>query len=308
LDGNVGRLLRESMERFTGGRRVPADPARSVVRQHRRRIVVLAAAACVAVGGTALGLAASGHQAGGSGAGTRGGTRPLHAYTVAYVLHRSAQAASQQHLVEYSRSVDLVAAARAVNLYELDWAYGIEFASSTGSQLREVIESGKLQAEYASTWGDGRLTSTAVEYQTQTWYQDSEPYAYTPAPTGCATASPSDFYAFLSWGLRCVRDLKIVGQARIDGVQTLEIVSVSHGPDSFSVEFWVNPQTYLPVRALLNSQDTFPAVDRVDEYTDYQWLAPTTANLAKLAIRIPAGFRWDRLQPQVYSCGFIACN
>jgi hypothetical protein len=307
LNRNIGRVLRETTKGFTGGVRAP-DPARSVVRRHRRRIVILAAVACLAVGGTAGGLAVAGLQAGGSGAATRGGTRPLHANTVAYVLGRSAQAASQQHLVEYSRSVDLIAAARALNLYELDWAYGIEFASSTGSQMREVIEAGKLQAQYASTWGDGRLTSTAVEYQTQTWYRSAQPYAYAPAPTGCATASPSDYYAFLGWGLRCARDLKIVGQARIDGVQTVEIVSAARGPDSVSLEFWVNPQTYLPVRAMLDSQDTFPAVDRVDEYTDYQWLAPTTANLAKLAIRIPAGFRWDRLQPQVYSCGFIACN
>jgi len=238
----------------------------------------------------------------------RGDTRPLHGYSVAYVLHRSAQAASQQQLVEYSRSTDLTGAARAANLYELSWAYGIESVSSTGMETRDVIDGGKLQAQYASRWGNGRLTTTAVEYQTRTWYQGSEPYAYTPAPTGCATPSPSDYYAFLGWGLRCVHDLKIAGRARVDGVQTLEIVSVAHGPDSVTLEFWVSPQTYLPVRALLDSQDTFPAVDRVDEYTDYEWLAPTTANLAKLALQIPAGFRRDQLQPVVSFCGFISCN
>jgi hypothetical protein len=307
MNMNGGRLLREGMERFTGDVRVPHGLVRRVVQRHRRRrMAILAAVACVAVGGIAGGLAAAGLRVA-PGVPASDGTRPAPAYTAAYVLRRSAQAASQQRLVEYSRTVDLTAAARATNLYELNWGYGIEGASSTGMDRREVIEAGKLQAQYASTWGQGRVTTTAVEYQTRTWDQGSEPYAYTP-PTGCATASPSGYYAFLDWGLRCVHNLKIVGRARVDGMETIKIVSVAHGPDSVTLDFWVNPQTYLPVRTLLDSQDTFPAVDRVDEQTDYEWLAPTTANIAKLAIGIPAGFRRDRFQPVVNFCGFIPCN
>jgi hypothetical protein len=308
MNMNGGRLLREGMERFTGDVRVPPGLVRRVAQRHRRRrMAILAAVACVAAGGIAGGVAAAGLRVA-PGVPASGGTRPPHVVTVAYVLRRSAQAASQQRLVEYSRTVDLTAAARATNLYELDWAYGIEGASITGMDRREVIEAGKLQAQYASIWGHGRLTTTAVEYQTRTWDQGSEPYAYTLSPTGCATASPSGYYAFLDWGLRCVHNLKIVGRASVGGMQTIEIANVARGPDSVTLELWVNPRTYLPVRTLLDSQDTFPAVDRVTEQTDYEWLAPASANIAKLAIRIPAGFRRDRFQPAVYFCGFIPCN
>jgi hypothetical protein len=304
MNTNAGRPLRQGMEGFAGDARVPPGRVRRAVRLHRRRIAILAAVACVAAGGTAGGLVAGLRVP--PGVSASGGTRPLHAYTVAYLLRRSAQAAGQQHLVEYSRTVDLIAA--AANLYELSWAYGIESISSSGMDMREAIHDGKLQAQYASSWGRGRLTTTAVEYQTRTWDQGSEPYAYAPAPTGCATASPSDYYAFLHWGLRCVHYLKIAGRPRVDGMQTIKIVSVTRGPDRVLLEFWVNPRTYLPVRTLLDSQDSFPAVDGVDEQTDYKWLTPTTANLAKLAVRIPAGFRQDRFQPMVYLCGFIPCN
>ena len=304
MNTNGGRLLREGMERFTGDVRVPPGLARRVVRRYRRRrIAILVAVACVAAGGTAGGLAAAGLRVP-----PGGGTRPPHAYTVAYVLRRSAQAASQQHLVEYARSVDLSTEARATNLHELSWAYGIEFTSSAGMDRREVINDGTLQAQYATTWRHGRLTTTAVEYQTRTWDQRSGPYASVPPPTGCATASPSDYYPFLQWGLRCVHFLKIAGRATVDGVQTIKIVSVARGPEPLTLEFWVNPQTYLPVRTLLDSQASFPVVDRVDEQTDYKWLAPTAANLANLVIRIPAGFKRDPLQPMVYLCGFIPCN
>lgn len=308
MNANVGRLLREGMERFTGDVRVPPGLVRRVVRRHRRRRVAgIAVVACVAAGGTAGGLAAAGLNVH-PGGGTAGGPRPLHGYTVAYVLRHSAQAASQQHLVEYSRSVDLMAAARATNLYQLSWDYGIESASSTGANRREVIDDGRLQAQYASTWGHGRITTTAIEYQTRTWDKDTAPYAYTTAPTGCAPANPSDYYAFLHWGLRCVHDLKITGRATVDGLQTIKIVSVAQGVDPLTMEFWVNPRTYLPVRTLLDSHNSSPAAERVDEQTDYQWLAPTTANLATLAVRIPAGFKRDPYQPLFDLCGFIPCN
>lgn len=273
--------------------------------RRRRRIAVLAAVACLAAGGTVGGLAAAGL---GGAPGTPGGARPLHSYTVAYLLRRSAQAPSQQHLVEYARSADLTAAARATGLYQLSWAYGIESTTSTGRNLREVIDNGRLQAQYVTVWGHGRVSTTAVEYRTRTWDRGSEAYASMPPPTGCATPSPSDYSAFLHWGLGCAHQLKIAGRARVDGVQTVKIVSVARDPDPVTLAFWVNPQTYLPVRTLLDFQGTFPAVDRVDEQTDYEWPEPTQANLAKLAIRIPAGFKRDPSQPLVYLCGFIPCN
>lgn len=308
MSSDIGRLLREGMRQATGDVRVPAGLVRRVVRRHRhRRVAALVAAACVVAGMTAGGLAAAGLGVA-PGTGTAGGTQPVRAYTAAYVLGRSARAASQQHLVEYARSTDLSAAAAGTRLYELSWAYGIQSVSSTGRNRREIIMDGKPRAQYADEWGSGRLTVTAVEYQTRTWHRGSVTYVHAPSPTGCAQASPADYYAFLQWGLHCADDLRIAGQARVDGVETIKIVSVFRGQNPVTLEFWVNPGTYLPVRTVLDSKNVFPAVERVAEQTDYEWLAPTPASLAELAVRIPAGFRWDPFQPRVDFCGFIPCN
>lgn len=308
MNSDVGRLLREGMGQATDDVRVPAGLVRRVVRRYRRRrVAALAAVTCVVAGVTAGVLAAAGIGVT-PGTGRAGGTQPVRADTVAYVLARSAQAVSQHHLVEYARSTDLRAAAAGTKLYELSWAYGIQSVSSTGRNRREIIMDGKPQAQYANEWGSGRLTVTAVEYQTHTWHRGSVRYVHAPSPTGCAQASPADYYAFLQWGLHCAHDLRITGRARVDGVETIKIVSVLRGPNPVSLEFWVKPQTYLPVRTVLYNKNVFPAVARVDEQTDYEWLAPTPASLAKLAIQIPAGFRWDPSQPRVDFCGFIPCN
>jgi hypothetical protein len=305
---NGGQLLRDRMERATGDVRVPAGLVRRVFRRHRyRRMTITAVVACVAACAAAGGVALAGPRVL-PGAQTRKTISSRNAYAVAYVLHRSEQAASQQRLLEYSRSVDLLAPARATNLREVSWTYGIEGTSSTGMARREVIDGGKLLAQYASTWAHGRITTTAIEYETHSWYRSSAAYAYTPQTTGCAPPSPSDYAAFLHWGLSCVRDLKIAGRATVDGEQTIKIVSAARGPGSVVLQFWVNPHTYLPVQSLLNSQGTLPAVARTDERTSYEWLTPTPASRAILGVRIPSGFTKDRFQPMVYLCGFTPCN
>lgn len=305
---HLGEALRSGMEEATGNVRVPAALVRRVVwRYRRRRTAIIAVIACIAAGGAAGGVAIAG-QATVPVLRTPPTSSPEHGYTVAYVLHRSAQAASQQHLVEYARIVDLLASAKATHPYELSWTHGIEGISRTGMARREVIDGGKLQAQYETTWALGRITTTAIEYQTRTWYRSSEAYATAPQTSSCAPPSPDDYPAFLHWGLTCVRDLKIVGHATVDGVRTIKIASAASGTGSMTLQFWVNPRTYLPVRSVLKSKSTFPAADRADEQTAYEWLAPTRTSLASLSVRIPSGFTKDRFQPLVDLCGFTPCN
>jgi hypothetical protein len=303
------KLLREGMERFTGDVRVPAGLVRTVVRRHRRRrIAVRAVVAGGAAAVTIAGFAATGLGTGRPNVGGSGGTR---AYTVAYVLRRATQAASSRHLIEYARSVDLGTSGKPVHGYQVSWTYGTEY-SGTGMYRREDISGGKMQAEYGNVWGHGRLTFTAVNYATRAWERRSFPLGTSsplPAANGCTSwrVGYSDYRAFLHWGLRCLH-FRIAGRVKVDGVPTIKIVNVARGTEpQVTWDFWVNPKTFLPVRALFDNQHTFPAVDRVDEQTDYMWLPPTRTNLANLTVRIPAGFKRATSMPLIDACGFVPC-
>jgi hypothetical protein len=307
MSPDLGPLLREGIERFTGDLKASPDAARRAVRKYRRRrMAVVAAVACVIAGGTAGGYAAAGLRTAGPSRVVSASNRLAGARTVAYVLHRAVRAAADHQLIGYARSVDLVPAYRDSDLYQINWSYGMQGISPAGMSNREVLEGSRIVAEYADDWGRGKVTSTAVEYQTQTWYRGSQPYSYTPQP-GCGTASLSDSYAFLSWGERCVSGLRLAGQARVNGVQTIAVVSAS-GSASPVLELWLNSHTYLPVRTVFDTGSVAPAIYQVDEITNYQWLPPTAANLAQLAAHIPKGFRWDRWQPLANLCGFIPCD
>jgi hypothetical protein len=61
----------------------------------------------------------------------------------------------------------------------------------------------------------------------------------------------------------------------INGIDTIKITGTS-GPFTF----WVNPVNYLPVRANLGQRQT-----------DFRWLPASPANLARLKVTVPAGFR-----------------
>jgi hypothetical protein len=313
MSTDLDELLREGMGRFTEGLHVPADLLRTVVRRHRRRrLTVLAVVACGAVAVSATGLAVGLGEGGPRTEVPRGTHAAAQAHTVAYVMRRATQAAAgQRHLVEYARSVELGASGKPVPGYEVSWTHGILY-TGTGSYRRADIVRGKVQTEYAYTWGRGRPVFTVVNYSTRTWDRRSFQLgaARSPAAKGCtAEPSPFDYRAFLRWGLLCSHLLRIAGTTKVDGVPAIKIVNVvlRAGP-RFSWAFWVNPRTYLPVRTLLDTERTFPAVDRIDEQTDYLWLPPTSTNLAKLDVRIPAGFKQDAQMSLPSACGFLPCN
>jgi hypothetical protein len=62
---------------------------------------------------------------------------------------------------------------------------------------------------------------------------------------------------------------------------------------------WVSQSSYLPIRIVISPpaarQNGGPPATAMR--TDFQWLAPTAANLAKTQVTIPRGFRrvpWSR--------------
>jgi len=271
----------------------------------RRFIAIVGTAGCVA----AIGI---------SGCSTHDGPASEQP-AAAHVLSWAAQDVGQQHLVEYARIDALGAGNRPTGLYQLTWTYGIEGTLNPGMTRTVVFYRGKPQAEYAMTWGHGKSTVTAVDYVTRTWEHRSGAdlgEVASAVPRNCSSdLAPGDLPEFLHSGLRCTHELRIVGAARVDGVRAIKIVTVYRQPSGSTDDFWVNPQTYLPVRQLLETGAMlgFPgAVTR--EQTDYQWLTPTAANLAEVAVQIPAGFRWDSGPSAnlLYTCsfvwGYVNCN
>jgi len=78
----------------------------------------------------------------------------------------------------------------------------------------------------------------------------------------------------------------VAGRDRVDGGQAIELQS---RPGSlFTETIWVRPGTDLPVRLVVRSAPGQPAFRMTADIT---WLQPTTQNLTKLAVPIPAGFR-----------------
>ncbi len=123
-----------------------------------------------------------------------------------------------------------------------------------------------------------------VIYRDSTWWQAAG--GAVPAPSGLApprcgpdvSIGPGGWPAFIREELSC-GEYAANGRQRVDGMDAIKITG-DKGLDTL----WVNPATYLPARAIF----TF---GRLRILTDFRWLRPTSANLARLSVRVPAGFR-----------------
>ena len=113
-----------------------------------------------------------------------------------------------------------------------------------------------------------------VEYGNRTW-------SVTTAPVAVQTETGS---------LQALREsiangeLTIIGKTVLDGQRVLELTTRAKDAGKGSTQtWWVNPATDLPVRTL-----TVTAQVRIQ--VDYGFLPPTSANIAKVKVTIPAGF------------------
>jgi hypothetical protein len=308
MNMDVEDLLRSGMERFTEQVPVPRGLARRAARARRRRIAIRAAAGAGTAAVTAAAVIAA---AGGPGAG--GGA--MQAHTTAYVISRVEKALASQHLVLRGRTTGGGWGPST------SWAYGPRhrFEEHTGSGCGHALPDGSCTHQGGSepylaqgtALVGGKLTSVYLTYFNRKWSMISE----TIAPDACSTTgilemggpppATSNWPAFIKATLACGA-ATVTGHARIDGVDTLKITGSPFTeklpPDQAKAyhekwlrERWtlyVNPTTYLPVR-LSNSGGTFggPAPSTYStSVTDMQWLQPTTANIAKALVTIPAGF------------------
>jgi hypothetical protein len=328
------QALREGMERFTHGMRVPEGLARKADRhrQRRRRTARVLAAAGTAAIVTAAGAVLAGVTgASGQGAPPRIQTA---AYVVSRVEHALAASARDCRYVMFSRTsyaqapyytrpipggwdwslapARSLTRAAAITEWKSCHSYVRTAWSATGQPIftEQVTKTAILDnAHYQVPAG----ATVAVIYGPRAWWRTGLTVAKAFVPMGSRVAHSQ-------WGhilplmpgdlVGGIRDqithhyLRIAGRQRIDGVETVKLVSA----DSHSTggALWVNASTYLPVRsqspvkAPTSNMARYAAEPTLGlATTDFRLLPATPANRARLHVTVPAGFRqvrppWNR--------------
>jgi hypothetical protein len=225
----------------------------------------------------------------------------------AYVVSRVAQALSaraQHNFVGYARTElppGSVVAARAGHV-QVTLGSGAGPRQSAGSvvswsyrgtgKITEYTATGRrVLDEKITTGAAGARVSVGVNYRDGTWWRTvagpppGPPVPPRPsAPVRCGTdgrdaaVGSGDWAALIHAELGCGR-YTADGRQRVDGIDAIKIA----GRNGLAV-LWVDPATYLPVRALLAFAQERPQ-------TDFRWLSPAQASLALLNVLVPASFR-----------------
>jgi hypothetical protein len=220
--------------------------------------------------------------------------------TTAFVTHveHALSPSGQRNLVGYARSVyppgtsveplsPGVVRIMAGRGASSPWTVGylVRWSYESTTKVSAFTAAGHRVFGLEMTPVHGMLTSTAVFYRSGTWWRGTIGPATAgngPAPVRCVPGiqiGPGGWPAFLSHALSCGEYTK-GGHRRIGGIDAIELTGGGGG-----TVIWVNPQTYLPVRATLS----IPGGARIQ--TDFDWLAPTRARLAQLRVLVPPGFR-----------------
>ena len=167
---------------------------------------------------------------------------------------------------------------------------------ASGQQMRtEVFSAGQLVSDSAST-GTSTLTSVYVDYRDRTWSRSTGsvgPLSAKAPAVSCSNAGDrvQPIFSNPSWVAAEFRTLVSCGLLKADGTATAGGVTAIRlamsGDGGYTAIWYVSPATYLPIRLTITRAGTGTLVLQAD----YQWLPPTTANLAKLNLPVPpAGF------------------
>ena len=285
--------LRADMERFTRDIRVRAGLPLQAYRHNRKRRrtlrVAVASGAATAVAATAVAIA-----------GVSGAFGPVPAgpatQTTAYVLRHVENAlapASVGNLVDFSRMVF------PPGTPQQPVVGGINGGSTTGASSPWIVASmlhsdyrgsqrysayspsGKHVFDVGMSIGNGSATQTTVIYGDRTWWTATVPGR--PGSPGCSLGSiqlsggPGNGWpAFIRSQLACGA-YTVAGRQVVDGIDAIKITGQTSRP---AFALFVDPATYLPIQ-----------LDIGPLRMSFQWLPATPANLARLKVSVPAGFR-----------------
>ena len=245
-----------------------------------------------------------------SAAAGSGGTGPVRLQTAAYVVSHVEKAIAGGNYVLHAESA---VTGTDVSGRAVTWAYR---GRTRYEQYRP--SSGQLATDNGTAIIDGKLTGVVVTYQPGTWYRMPLD-AFTGGPVnGCGAhalaavgGNPPNWPSFIRAALACGA-AAVAGYAKVNGAETIKInsdVTVALGDGSRGARLrvrytlYVNPATYLPVRMVsgpvLRLHDGQQSPASFSSVEDLQWLPPTAANVAKVSVPIPAGFR--QLHPRIHS-------
>jgi hypothetical protein len=259
-------------------------PNRRTGRRRRRLLAITAGAAVAAAAGLLAGLLP------GSPVSTGG----QQIQTTVYVtrVERALTSPQQDGLVGYTRTVyppgTVARPAGGLSAGHgagLPWSVGstVTWAYQGNWKTSAFTAAGQPVFSERATHAAGRSETIAVIYPSATWWRatTAPPIGRTPAcPPGSTTGLTviARWAAFIRDELRC-GGYRTDGRQRVDGIDAVKLI----GGKALAA-LWVNPATYLPVRAIA----TF---GRGRAQTDFRWLSPSKASLSQLSLRVPAGFR-----------------
>lgn len=323
MNGDVEQMVREGLDRLTAGARAPAGLAdRARRHRSRRRLATGSAIAGATAAVTVAAVIAATGATAGPGAGT-------HLQNTAYVMQHVQSALANENLVMHGQATQTYTLAKFPGQtfpegLTVSWAYGSRsrFEEFTGSNCGHVLSNGACTKRGGSEayLADGTALIGGKPVYAYVTYFDHK-FSLSPVTTAPAKVKACSKTARLAMGgpLTGISDWRtsiktmlacgaatVTGHVRIDGVETTEISgsvttalskgyakTVNEKEARVRYTLWVNPRTYLPVRAF-GSTETYGGSggDTVSSsMTDVQWLPPTAANAAQTLVTIPAGYR-----------------
>jgi hypothetical protein len=228
----------------------------------------------------------------GSSAPGPGGARRIQ--TAAYVarVEQALSQSGQANLVGYARTVLPPGSIPVLMADGLQIRFGPGASSpwSARTLVRWTYQDTDMISAFTATGrpifgqrltGAGGGPAVTVIYRDATWWRAVPPGAQPPVPRTCGPGvdiGAGGWPAFIRFELRC-GEYTTDGRQRVDGVDAIKLTG-----DRGRAALWVDPKTYLPVRAIF-------AFARTPTQTDFRWLRPTSANLAHLRLQVPPGFR-----------------
>jgi hypothetical protein len=150
-------------------------------------------------------------------------------------------------------------------------------------KISAFTAAGRLAFGERSTTSGGGPTE-AVIYGNATWWRAVSTGTQAPVPQTCGKGvdlGAGGWPAFIRFELSCGAYLGH-SRERVDGVDALRLTG-----NRGLVALWVDPRTYLPVRAVFD-------LGQHSVQTAFRWLPPTSASLAHLSLQVPPGFRQIR--------------
>jgi hypothetical protein len=317
MNTDVADLLHESIDRLTDGARVPAGLADRAVRRNRQRQLTLGTAAAT---GTALLATAAVLLATAVIGGVPRATGTLPARTTAYVVSRTERAltAAEQGRVIQEAHVALQGGrfAMSPNARFIAEAPRAVFWSYLGQFRDEGLTAAGMavynaNAIYVPAGQQRTVQATGVEYRFHRWWRVTVHVhlGLSPSPRECARVYlPPPMGIQINWpveirrALSCAR-YRVAGRQWVDGIHAIKIVSVAPAKvpaapakvpalaaGNSTQTFWVDPATYLPVRALW-AWSPVHGEPSSRMTGDFRWLTATRAHLSALHVTVPSGFR-----------------